>query len=174
MVFVASMSRVTPSEDDYATVAYSTSTGEELWASRYNDPADGWDGATALGVSGPTVFVTGGSDGAFATELARGGTVRDGQDADVALDRIRDALLSDTFMVPSQHRGDTFMVPSQHRGDIATLSRIPLVLALVLGLIARGTLTETLITTIRSRRRDLALLRTLGFSRKPPRATAAW
>lgn len=163
MVFVASMSRVTPSEDDYATVAYSTSTGEELWASRYNDPADGWDGATALGVSGPTVFVTGGSDGAFATELARGGTVRDGLDADVALDRLRDALLSDTFMVPSQHRG-----------DIATLSRIPLVLALVLGLIARGTLTETLITTIRSRRRDLALLRTLGFSRKPPRATAAW
>jgi hypothetical protein len=73
MVFVASMSRVRHSEDDYATVAYSTSTGEELWASRYNDPADGWDGATALGVSGSTVFVTGGSDGDFATELAGSG-----------------------------------------------------------------------------------------------------
>jgi putative ABC transport system permease protein len=91
---------------------------------------------------------------------------RDGVDSNAALDRLGGVLPSDTFMVPSQHRGDI--------DTLGRIARVPLVLALVLGLIALGTLTQTLITSIRARRRDLAVLKTLGFSRRQLGATVAW
>ena len=52
-------------EGDYVTVAYRASTGEELWAKRYDGPANGDDGAWSMAVSpgGKKVFVTGGSAG---------------------------------------------------------------------------------------------------------------
>jgi WD40 repeat protein len=64
-VFVTGTSYARNAEGDYATVAYSATTGARLWIRRYNDPANGFDDATALAVSptGKTVFVTGESFG---------------------------------------------------------------------------------------------------------------
>jgi len=52
--------------------------------------------------------------------------------------------------------------------------RIPLALSGLLALAAVGTLVHALITSIRRRRRDLAVLKTLGFVRRQISATVAW
>jgi uncharacterized delta-60 repeat protein len=58
-VYVTGHSLGTASEDDFATIKYSPE-GEELWVRRYNGPANGADGATALGLDAQgSVYVTG-------------------------------------------------------------------------------------------------------------------
>jgi ABC-type antimicrobial peptide transport system permease subunit len=44
----------------------------------------------------------------------------------------------------------------------------------LLGLIALATLAQTLVTSVRARRTDLAVLKTIGFSRRQVRAAVAW
>ena len=51
---------------------------------------------------------------------------------------------------------------------------LPLVLAGVMAFMAVATLAHTLVTSIRRRRRDLAILKTIGFSRRQVSATVAW
>jgi predicted lysophospholipase L1 biosynthesis ABC-type transport system permease subunit len=51
---------------------------------------------------------------------------------------------------------------------------VPLALSVLLALAAFGTLVHTLVTSIRRRRRDLAVLKTLGFVRRQVSATVAW
>jgi hypothetical protein len=61
--------------------------------------------------------------------------------------------------------------------DIATFDRIqstPLLLAAMLGLLGVGTLAHALISAVRRRGRDLAILKTLGFVRRQVWAAVAW
>jgi putative ABC transport system permease protein len=50
----------------------------------------------------------------------------------------------------------------------------PLALAAVLALLAVATVAHALVTAVRRRRRDLALLKTLGFTRRQVSAAVAW
>jgi hypothetical protein len=70
-----------------------------------------------------------------------------------------------------------FIAPAERPGDVSSLSRIsdvPVLLAGLLAVLAFGTLAHTLITGIRRRRRDLAILKTLGFVRVQIRGAVAW
>jgi ABC-type antimicrobial peptide transport system permease subunit len=68
-------------------------------------------------------------------------------------------------------------VADQRPGDIknyASIRDTPLALAVVLALLAIATLAHALLTGVRRRRRDLALLKTLGFTRRQVLGTVAW
>jgi hypothetical protein len=58
--------------------------------------------------------------------------------------------------------------------DYASVRDTPLVLAAVLIVLAAGTLAHVLLTGVRRRRRDLALLKTLGFARSQVLCVVAW
>ena len=63
------------------------------------------------------------------------------------------------------------------RSDLATLeriSRLPIALSIVFALIAAAALVHVLVTAIRRRRRDLAILKTLGFVTGQVRGAVAW
>ena len=70
-----------------------------------------------------------------------------------------------------------FVVRRTQSSDLANLKRIsglPGILGGLLGLIAAGTLVHTLISSVRRRRADLAILRALGFVRRQVGITVAW
>ena len=80
-----------------------------------------------------------------------------------------------------QHAGCPFsactVTADQRPGDIrnyATVRDTPLVLAAVLALLAVGTLAHVLLTGVRRRRRDLAVLKTLGCTRSQVHGMVAW
>jgi len=61
--------------------------------------------------------------------------------------------------------------------DIVSFGRVqnlPLMLGLVIGVIAAGTLVHTVVSSVRRRRSELAILKTLGFIRGQIRTTVAW
>jgi hypothetical protein len=65
----------------------------------------------------------------------------------------------------------------QRPSDIVSYERVrrtPLMLAGVLALLAIATVTHALVAAVRRRRRDLALLKTLGFTRRQVTGSVAW
>ena len=64
--------------------------------------------------------------------------------------------------------------PPKGVADLDRIDGLPGVLAGLLLALAAATLAHTLVTTVRQRRRDLAVLKTLGFERGQVRATVAW
>ncbi|HEV8275227.1 MAG TPA: FtsX-like permease family protein [Streptosporangiaceae bacterium] len=58
--------------------------------------------------------------------------------------------------------------------SLAAIAGLPVALAGLLALIAAGTLAHTLASSTRRRRRDLAVLKTLGFTRRQLRQAVAW
>jgi putative ABC transport system permease protein len=81
--------------------------------------------------------------------------------------------------VASLHRQfpHIFIPPPPQSAQLSSLNevgRFPLILAGILALMAVATLAHTLITSIRRRRQDIAVLKTLGFVRGQVSATVAW
>ena len=69
------------------------------------------------------------------------------------------------------------MTSDQRPGDIkdyAAIRDTPLVLGTVLALLAVGTLAHVLLTSVRRRRRDLAVLKTLGLVRSQVLRVVSW
>jgi hypothetical protein len=58
--------------------------------------------------------------------------------------------------------------------SLASIAGLPVLLSGLLALIAAGTLAHMLISSTRRRRRDLAILKTLGFLRRQVRHAVAW
>ena len=58
--------------------------------------------------------------------------------------------------------------------NFGTMGSAPTVLAVLLGIMAIGALANALVASVRRRRRDLALLKALGFTRRQLSATVGW
>ena len=97
---------------------------------------------------------------------------RPGTDAGAAA-----ATLTASITRASCPPGSCAVVSDQRPNDIkdyASIRDTPLVLAAVLIVFAVGTLAHVLLTGVRRRRRDLALLKTLGFARSQVLGVVAW
>jgi hypothetical protein len=77
----------------------------------------------------------------------------------------------------TEQNGGCETAVQQRPGDILNYARVrstPLVLAGLLALLAVATIAELLFTSVRQRRRDLAVLKTLGFVRRQVWSAVAW
>jgi hypothetical protein len=88
-----------------------------------------------------------------------------------------DPLLEDIEATVNADGAFAFLRLDQPPTKIQDLDRVrvvPAILAGVLSVVAVAALTHVLITLVRERRRELAVLRTIGFSSGQLRATVAW
>jgi ABC-type lipoprotein release transport system permease subunit len=90
---------------------------------------------------------------------------RPGADRDALAEGLRPDYVDEGVFVPEK--------PSD-LADLERVSSLPFVVAGLLGVLALATLASTVATSVRRRRRELAVLKVLGFVRSQVRATVAW
>jgi len=104
--------------------------------------------------------------------------IRLGRGVDRAgFDRQLQARLAANNQACGAQAGACFSRPVERPADIANYARVratPLMLAGLLALIATAMIGHALATSVRRRRHDLAILKTLGFVRRQVSATVAW
>jgi ABC-type antimicrobial peptide transport system permease subunit len=83
------------------------------------------------------------------------------------------ALLDSTGCSPAACVTSADQRPDDIKND-ASIVGTPLILGIVLAVLAIGTLAHVLLTSASRRRRDLALLKTLGFTRAQVQGVVAW
>jgi putative ABC transport system permease protein len=94
-----------------------------------------------------------------------------GADPNAVMDRLNNAVLND---LNAPVRGlDTLRLGTTVQGTIRSRT-LPLQLSILFAFAAFATLVHVLLTSVRRRRRDLAILQTLGFRRGQVAATVAW
>jgi hypothetical protein len=93
------------------------------------------------------------------------------------VDRARALAALDRRVAESFGPGGYFVVKPDKPADLVNFGQVqslPVVLAALLGTLAAATLAHLMVTSIRRRRRDLAVLKTIGFSSGQVRTTVAW
>ena len=73
--------------------------------------------------------------------------------------------------------GDYSLTTPQRPADLVNFGRVqslPLIFGAIVAVLGAATLAQTLMTSIRRRRRDLSILKTLGFSPAQVRWAVAW
>lgn len=65
-------------------------------------------------------------------------------------------------------------LPSEDAINLKSVSSLPFALAALIAMLGAATIGHALISSVRQRRRDLAVLKTLGFVRRQVAATVAW
>ena len=79
--------------------------------------------------------------------------------------------------INASSQGSAFVIRRSESSDLSNLRRIsslPSILAALLALVAAATLAHTLISSVRRRRKELAVLRALGFVRRQVALTIVW
>jgi hypothetical protein len=91
---------------------------------------------------------------------------RPGTDVPAARQRVTKLGGSDLYSQPA-------VLPTAV-ADLARIESLPLALGAFFGLLACATVAHALVTTVRRRRHDLAVLRAIGFTRRQTRGAIAW
>jgi MacB-like periplasmic core domain/FtsX-like permease family len=116
-------------------------------------------------------------NGAFMTYTALGRLLPDAK-ANLFLVRFRAG--ADEAAEIRRFRAALEPVPTRDSGrprdleDLASVQALPAVLATILALLAAAMLAHTLLTSVRRRRRDLAILKTMGFVRRQVALAVVW
>ena len=91
-----------------------------------------------------------------------------------SIERVQDLVFAD---IPQCEQGFCFAQRTIRPGDVTSYERVrgtPLVLAGLLSLLAAAAIAHALITSVRRRGRDFAILKSVGFVRRQVSATVAW
>ena len=94
--------------------------------------------------------------------------LRPGTEPQAAVDRLSAELRPYGSFVATRFQMPTGLL------NFGGVGAMPTLLGILLGVLGLATITHLLITSVRRRRRDLAVLRTIGFTRRQVRATVAW